>query len=102
MIDLKSFLNRSKMTKADLCRKIGLDPKSSLLSSYEKGRSDPSFSVCRQLLLAGMTVEELFGIDYKSLHREIMLPINAKEFLGAPEFKDAVKKIVVDWHEGEK
>ena len=66
VIDLKSYLNRTGFSKADLCRKLGLDAKSSLLSSYEKGRSDPSYDMCVKLLQLGMTVEELFGKPYLS------------------------------------
>lgn len=68
MIDIESFLSRKGMNKADLCREIGKDPKSSLLSSYEKGRSNPSFEICFKLLSMGMTVEELFGIEYAKMH----------------------------------
>lgn len=67
VIDLKSYLNRTGFSKADLCRKLGLDAKSSLLSSYEKGRSDPSYDMCVKLLQLGMTVEELFGVNYMPL-----------------------------------
>lgn len=68
MVDIESFLSRKGMSKADLCREIGKDPKSSLLSSYEKGRSNPSFEICFKLLSIGMTVEELFGIEYAKMH----------------------------------
>ena len=61
MVVLKSFLSRMNMNKADLCRELDIDPKSSLLSSYEKGRSYPSYEKCKKLLEMGMTVEELFG-----------------------------------------
>lgn len=68
MIDVKSFLFRKGMRKADLYRELGMDPKSSLLSSYEKGRSNPSYEVCDKLLRLGMTVEELYGIEYAKMH----------------------------------
>ena len=68
MIDVKSFLYRKGMRKADLYRELGMDPKSSLLSSYEKGRSNPSYEVCDKLLRLGMTVEELYGIEYAKMH----------------------------------
>lgn len=56
------------MSKADLYRSLGMDPKSSLLSAYEKGRSKPSFEICDKLIRLGMTVEELFGIEYAKMH----------------------------------
>lgn len=68
MIDLDSFLSRMGLTKAGLSRSLGMDPKTSIWASYEKGRSDPSFEVCRGLLKLGMTVEELFGVEYNKIH----------------------------------
>lgn len=60
-MDVTSFLNRTNLSKADLLRKIGKDPKSSLISAYENGTSNPSFDVALKLLKAGMTPRELFG-----------------------------------------
>ena len=66
-MDVKSFLDRTNRSKADLLRELGLDPKSSLISSYIAGRSNPSFEVSVKLLQLGMTPLELFGeeIDKK-------------------------------------
>lgn len=54
--------------KAELCRRLGIDPKSNILSSYEKGRTNPSHEMAVKLLNLGMTVEELFGIPYNKIH----------------------------------
>ncbi|MBO7324956.1 MAG: helix-turn-helix transcriptional regulator [Bacteroidales bacterium] len=94
MIDLKSFLKREKMTKAALCRKIGIDPKSSLLSAYEKGRSCPSYDVCVKLLEAGMMVEELFGVEYKKMHQEFIVPPSTQEIFDSPEFQLGMKRTI--------
>ena len=100
MIDLESFLKREKLTKAALCRKIGIDPKSSLLSAYEKGRSCPSYEICVELLKAGMTVEELFGVEYKKMHQEFVVPTSTQEIFDSPEFqigmKNAIEKLKKD------
>lgn len=61
MMDMKSFLNRMGMTKAELCRRLGIDPKSSVVGAYEKGRSNPSFEICEKLIPLGITAQELFG-----------------------------------------
>lgn len=63
MVKIESFLNRKGMSKADLCRAFNIDSKSSIFSSYEKGRAYPSYETCLKLLEMGMTVEELFGIS---------------------------------------
>lgn len=60
-MDMKSFLNRMGMTKAELCRRLGIDPKSSVVGAYEKGRSNPSFEICEKLIPLGITAQELFG-----------------------------------------
>lgn len=57
----EKYLTRVNKTKADLLRSLGLDPKSSLINAYIKGRATPSYEMCSQLLKNGMTVEELFG-----------------------------------------
>lgn len=61
MMDIKSFLRRNRMTKAELCRRLGVGPKSSLLNAYEKGLSNPSFEICEKLIPLGITAQELFG-----------------------------------------
>lgn len=89
MVGLKSFLNRLNMTKADLCRELDIDPKSSLLSSYEKGRTYPSYEKCKKLLEMGMTVEELFG-------REAAIGCSINEFVSPDEedYKNKAKQAV--------
>lgn len=62
-MDIKPFLNRTNRTKADLLRDLGMNPKSSLIAAYEKGRSNPSFDVVYKLLDLGMTPLELFGSE---------------------------------------
>ena len=86
-IDIESFLDRMKMTKAELLRRIGEDPKSSILSAYEKGRSYPSFEMCAKLLKAGMKVAELFGIEY----RVAPTPSNIPKGYDTPEFREGVR-----------
>lgn len=61
MVDINSFTSRLGITKADVARQLGLDPKSNTLSLYSKGKSFPPFEMCRKLLMAGMTIQELFG-----------------------------------------
>lgn len=61
MVDIKSFIDRKHMSKADLARALDIDPKTSVISAYEKGRAGPSYSVCKKLLVLGMSVQELFG-----------------------------------------
>ena len=86
-MDIKSFLIRKGMTKAELCRKLGIDPKSSLVTSYEKGRSNPSFEICEKIIPLGITAQELFGQKLgDTLVGNSSIPFNIPpEFANDPE-----------------
>lgn len=57
-------------------RELGLDPKSSLISSYEAGRANPSFDMVLKLLRLGMYPVELFGEEIDGIIREYYLTKN--------------------------
>lgn len=87
-MDVKSFLDRTHITKADLLRKLGKDPKSSLISAYQSGTSNPSIEIAVKLIKLGMTPLELFGEEIDSIFR--------KHYLGSAvpdnqKFKEGVK-----------
>ena len=100
MVDIKSFIERLGMRKADLCRALGMDPQSSLMSSYEKGRSDPSYDKCEKLIRLGITAQELFGEELGKILLENSLAIIApkavppKDYLEDPAFREGVKFLV--------
>ena len=98
MVDIKSFIERKGMRKADLCRALGMDSTSSLMSSYEKGRSDPSYDKCEKLIRLGITVHELFGEELGNLLLENSMPVKRSdpppEFLNDPKFQEGVKMLV--------
>lgn len=109
MVDIKSFIERLEMRKADLCRALGMDPQSSLMSSYEKGRSDPSYDKCEKLIRLGITAQELFGeelgtelldnsLSVHSAARPEKTPIDYKD----PEFQEQVRKAMLEIEEREK
>ena len=60
---IEEFLTRKWLTKADFLRILGEDPKSSILSSYAKGRSGPSFEMLQKMMLNGMYIDEAFDDD---------------------------------------
>lgn len=96
MVDIKSFIERLGMRKADLCRALGMDPQSSLMSSYEKGRSDPSYDKCEKLIRLGITAQELFGEELGKILLENSLPLVAPKavptaFLESPEFMEGIR-----------
>ena len=61
-MDIHSFLERKKISQADLSRELKTTPGN--VNRWVKGEGVPSWELCRKLLLIGMTVEELFGIEY--------------------------------------
>lgn len=63
--DIAAFLKRTKTSQAELSRTLGLSK--GMVTLMKQGRNEPSYSTCRALILAGMTVRELFGDDAASL-----------------------------------
>ena len=95
-MDIESFLNRTKRSKADLLRDLECDPKSSLVSAYIAGRSKPSYEMCEKLLKLGMTIKELFGDEIDAMVRLHYLngltPNQVLDKFDTPEFQAGVLK----------
>lgn len=89
-IDLISFLGRIKMTQAELARRIETTPGN--VNRWAKREGVPGYDLCRKLLLLGMTVEELFGIDYNVGKIQPQSP--PPEFVNDPKFQEGVKFLV--------
>lgn len=70
MLKIDKYLQRAGMSKADVLRLIGEKPNSSILPAYESGRSNPSYEKCFQLLMNGMSIDELFGDEIANKVRE--------------------------------
>ena len=98
-MDLKSFLDRTNLTKADVLMKLGRDPKSSLLSAYQSGASFPSFDMALKLLKLGMTPRELFGEEIDEILKAYYLDSSAPKIpqsFDSPEFRGGVAKALED------
>ena len=65
-MDILTFLERKRMSQATLSRELGTTPGN--VNRWVKGEGVPSWEICRKLLLLGMTVEELFGVEYSKMH----------------------------------
>ena len=94
MVDIDSFLERTNRSKAGLLRELGLDPKSSLISAYEKGRSNPSYDVCAKLIELGATAKELFGeeLGTKLIQNSIAVP--PAGLANDPEFQKGLQQSI--------
>lgn len=58
-LDLQAFLNRKNIKQAELAKLIETTPEN--VSMWAKGNGVPSYELCFNLLVNGMTQEELFG-----------------------------------------
>lgn len=97
-MDLKSFLDRTNLTKADVLRKLGRDPKSSLLSAYQSGASFPSFDMALKLLKLGMTPREMFGEEIDEILKSYLDSSAPKipQSFDSPEFREGVARALED------
>jgi transcriptional regulator with XRE-family HTH domain len=66
MKSLKSFRERAGFASQTALAKF-LDINPANISGWESGNGFPSYQILKRLLEMGATVEELFGIPYKSL-----------------------------------
>ena len=88
-MNLEKFLKRTRTRQKDLAATLGISE--GQLSAMKKGRSDTSQEVCRRLLLAGMTVEELFGADvWEVVRRQALLEA------GKLELSDEICRDIVE------
>lgn len=88
-IDIESFLHRTKTNQKELAEAVGLSE--SMISALKKGNTDTSASVCRKLLLAGMTLGELFGPE---VERAVNSTSDGKNGPCAP-YPDEICRLIV-------
>ncbi|MDR0517292.1 MAG: helix-turn-helix domain-containing protein [Fibromonadaceae bacterium] len=67
---IKSFRDRKRWKQADLAKELGIIQQN--ISIWEAGKGTPSFAMTKKLLELGITVEELFGVEYTEKHGLIM------------------------------
>lgn len=83
-IDLEKFLFRKGINQTQLAELIGTSPAN--VNRWATGVGVPSHALCRSLLLEGMTVRELFGID---------LPSDDGRNMGEEELERRVKDVLI-------
>jgi len=64
---IKSFRDRLRLNQAELAEKLGIVQGN--ITAWESGRGTPSFQISKKLLELGITVEELFGVEYNEMHK---------------------------------
>ena len=96
---LDSFLSRKGLNQTSLS--VELETTSQNVNRWGRGIGFPGSKICRKLLLMGMTVEELYEIDYNEMHGLAPVPQAMNEMLNSPvvespRFLSVVKKAVMD------
>ncbi len=92
IMDIDGFLKRTKMKQRELAEAVGLT--SGMITAIKQGRSETTHSVCRKMLLAGMTVEELFGKDVWDVVRRQFRVDSSRLELSDSECRDIAEKVV--------
>lgn len=92
IMDIDGFLKRTKMKQRELAEAVGLT--SGMLTAIKQGRSETTHSVCAKMLLAGMTVEELFGKDVWDAVRRQFLSAPSTMELTDSECREIAEKVV--------
>lgn len=82
-VGLERFLKRTGISQAELSKILGLSR--GMVTLLKQGKTEPTFQVCRKLLLAGMTVEELFGSEVWNVAKRQALSGDGKTVLSAEE-----------------
>ena len=54
----------------------------------------PSYNAIIKMLNNGATVETLFGVEYKKMHQEFVVPPSTQEIFDFPEFQIGMKKAI--------
>lgn len=88
---LDSFLSRKGLNQTSLS--VELETTSQNVNRWGRGIGFPGSKICRKLLLMGMTVEELYEIDYNGMHG--LEPVDPS-IANSPRFLSMVKKAVMD------
>jgi predicted transcriptional regulator len=84
---IKKFRDRMRFkTQTDLAKALNLDQTN--ISNWEGGKSFPSFQVTGQLFDMGITVEELFGIEYNEMHNLVPSEPLKQAFVSREEFEN--------------
>lgn len=91
-IDFGKVLEETGLDMKALCARLGITRRvvNSWSKSKEDGGSRPDFNAVAVLLESGATVETLFGVEYKKMHREFIVPHSTQDVFSSPEFMTMV------------
>ena len=94
MFDCNSFLRRKNWTQKDLAKRLNVG--TSTIGMWCTGKSTPSYAVIVELFKLGMTLNEMFGEDIRSIILDnsklcdCLVPLQ----FDSPEFMKGVAKAI--------
>lgn len=93
-VDIQGFMYRIGVpNQEEMARRLGLTQ--SAISAWNNGSRFPTYGICKKLLEMGMTVEELFGIEYRS-ENGLFLKESRAVYDASPKISDEAKKAVAE------
>lgn len=81
-MDIQHFLDRYGIKQNRLAEMIDTSPAN--VNKWVNGEGFPSYELCLKLLKIGVTIEELFGIEYQQVPNETT----------DDEFRERVRKVL--------
>ena len=100
MFDCNSFINRKGWKQRELAQRLNIG--TSTVGMWCTGQSTPSYGVILKLIELGMTMEELFGVEYSGMlmKNSETSPEVAGSIFDSPEFRASIEKILQEINSG--
>jgi len=87
---IRNFRGRSRFhSQSDLARTLKIKPQN--VSGWESGDGFPSFKASAKLFELGITVEELFGVEYNKMHNLAKEP--PPQAAGNEKMEERIRKL---------
>lgn len=97
-ISVPKVLEETGLDIRGLSELIDVDPQSVYRWSWDKAKSGnrPKFNALIKMLEKGATVETLFGVEYKAMHKEYEVHSSTTDIFNSPEFQEGMLKAIND------
>lgn len=94
-VDWTKFLERKRISKSDAARLLGAAP--AMVTEWIKGKNNPTHKYLKRLCMAGMTAQEMFGVEAgDELVRNSMNSRIIPSDYNTPGFREAVMNIFAE------
>lgn len=98
-ISIDAIVNDTGLTVDEVAKLSGIKEARNLgkWKQSKPNGSRPNYNALVHLLRHGATVETLFGVDYKKIHQEFVVPPSTQDILNSPEFHKRVMELIQEW-----